>query len=86
DKYVKQYSADGQSDHIVDPFFKMDLSLKQQISKTIAVILNINNLTNRSETTSEENTVTVNNIPYWKNPLTAELYGRTIDLGLRISL
>jgi TonB-dependent receptor len=86
DKYVKQYSAFGQSDDIVDPFFKMDITLKQKISKIFTVILNINNLTNRSETTSEENSVTINNIPYWKNPLTAELYGRTIDLGLRVSL
>jgi outer membrane receptor protein involved in Fe transport len=64
----------------------MDIALKQQITKTLTVLLNINNLTNRSETTSEENAVTINNIAYWKNPNTAELYGRTIDLGLRVSL
>lgn len=86
DKYVKQYSATGQSDDVVDPFFKMDLTLKQQITKTLTIILNMNNLTNRSETESQENTVTINNISTWKNPLTAELYGRTIDLGLRVSI
>jgi TonB-dependent receptor len=86
DQYVRSYSATDQGNVIVDPFFKMDLALKQQITKTLTIILNINNLTNRSETTSEENAVTTNNISYWKNPNTAELYGRTIDLGLRISL
>lgn len=86
DEYVQHYSATDQSNTIVDPFFKMDIALKQQITKTLTVLLNINNLTNRSETTSEENAVTINNIAYWKNPNTAELYGRTIDLGLRVSL
>jgi TonB-dependent receptor len=86
DKYVRHYSAFGQSNIIVDPFFKMDITLKHRISKMFTLVLNINNVTNRSETTSEENTVTINNIPYWKNPKTAELYGRTIDLGLRVSL
>ena len=86
DQYVKHYSATDQGNTIVDPFFKMDIALKQQITKMLTIMLNINNVTNRSETTSEENAITINNISYWKNPNTAELYGRTIDLGLRISL
>jgi len=54
DKYVRQYTAYDQANIIQDPFFKMDLSLKQQITNSIAIILNINNLTNRSETRTEE--------------------------------
>ncbi len=64
----------------------MDLSLKQQITNSIAIILNINNLTNRSETRTEENTYTNLGIQSWSNPSAEELYGRTIDLGIRISL
>jgi hypothetical protein len=86
DQYVRSYSATEQSNVIVDPFFKMDITLKQKITNSLMIILSCNNLTDRSETTSEENAVTINNISYWKNPRTAELYGRTIDLGLRISL
>jgi hypothetical protein len=86
DKYVRQYTAYDQANIIQDPFFKMDLSLKQQITNSIAIILNINNLTNRSETRTEENTYTNLGIQSWSNPSAEELYGRTIDLGIRISL
>jgi TonB-dependent receptor len=86
DKYVRQYTAYDQANIIQDPFFKMDLSLKQQITNSIAIILNINNVTNRSETRTEENTFSSLGIQPWSNPSTEELYGRTIDLGVRISL
>jgi TonB-dependent receptor len=86
DRYVKQYSPDDQQNIVVDPFAKIDISLKQQITKSLSIFLNINNVANRAETTTEENTVTVNGISAWSNPSTEELYGRTIDFGLRISL
>jgi outer membrane receptor protein involved in Fe transport len=86
DSYVRQYSASDQANIVVNPFAKLDLSLKQQITKNITVFLNLNNLMNRSETTSVNNDVTVNGISNWSNPSTEELYGRTIDLGLRLSL
>jgi TonB-dependent receptor len=81
DRYVQQYSQDGQTDIIVDPFAKWDLALKQKCTDNISVILNINNLTNRSETTSFQNTVTP-----WTINRTAETYGTTVDFGVRIML
>ncbi len=81
DQYIQQYSQDGQSDVYVDPFTKWDLALKQKLNETFSVILNVNNLTNRQETTSFKN-----NITPWQIPRTAELYGTTVDFGVRVSL
>jgi outer membrane receptor protein involved in Fe transport len=64
----------------------MDLAIKQQITKTVSLFLNVNNLTDRSEKTTNENAYSNANINTWVNPDTEQLYGRTIDLGLRVSL
>ncbi len=81
DEYVQQYSQDGQADIVVNTFSKWDLALKQKLTDEISVMLNINNLTNREETTSFKN-----NSSTWVIPRTAELYGLTADVGVRISL
>ena len=80
-QYIQSYSQDGQADVYVDPFTKWDLALKQKINETFSLILNVNNLTNRQETTSFKN-----NITPWQIPRTAELYGTTVDFGVRVSL
>jgi TonB-dependent receptor len=80
-EYVQQYSTNGTNDIHVDSFTKWDLALKQEISKNISLFLNVNNLTNKQETTSRINTVTS-----WHLIRTADLYGTTADLGVRITL
>jgi outer membrane receptor protein involved in Fe transport len=81
DEYVQSYSQDGQADVVVNTFTKWDLALKQKLTEEISVMLNINNFTNKEETTSFRN-----NVSSWTIPRTAELYGLTADLGVRISL
>ncbi len=81
DEYVEQYSSDGRNDQIVDSFTKWDLALKQQVSTRVSLYLTINNLTNIIETKSDRNT-----LMDWNRPRSAELYGTTIDLGVRLSL
>jgi TonB-dependent receptor len=81
DQYVQSYSQDGQTDVIVNTFTKWDLALKQKLTDEISVMLNINNITNKEETTSFKNNVTP-----WAIPRTADLYGLTADFGVRISL
>jgi TonB-dependent receptor len=81
DEYTQTYSTDGQTDVVVDSFTKWDLALKQKISNTVSVFLNINNLTNKAEETSR-----VNNPMGFHMIRTQELYGTTADLGVRISL
>ncbi len=80
-EYVQQYSTDGQADAHVNSFVKWDLALKQEIFKNVSLFLNINNFTNRQESTSRVNTVR-----NWHLARTAELYGTTADVGIRISM
>ncbi|MGA7160207.1 MAG: TonB-dependent receptor [Bacteroidota bacterium] len=81
DQYIQSYSQDGQADVYVDPFTKWDLALKQKLNETFSLILNVDNFTNRQETTSFKDNVTP-----WQIPRTAELYGTTVDFGVRVSL
>ena len=80
-EYVQQYSTDGQSDIHVNSFTKWDLSLKQEILKSVSLFLNVNNFTNVQEGTSR-----INMIRDWHLPRTAELYGTTADFGVRITM
>jgi outer membrane receptor protein involved in Fe transport len=81
-KYTSQYSAFGTSDGIVDEFTKWDLALKQQVTSNIALFLNVNNIFNKEETRSR-----LNKIYDWGYlPRTAELYGTSVDLAVRILL
>ncbi|MFZ4622338.1 MAG: TonB-dependent receptor domain-containing protein, partial [Bacteroidota bacterium] len=81
DEYVKSYSSDGQSDIMTDTFSKIDLALKQKLTDNISLFMNINNLTNNEETTSQKNQKKP-----WQIPNTAELYGTTVDLGVKVTL
>ena len=81
-QYTAQYSAAGTSDAIVDPFTKWDLAVRQQISSTISLFANVNNIFNKQETTSR-----YNNLFNWGYlPKTAELYGTSVDFGVRVSI
>ncbi|MCX6120884.1 MAG: TonB-dependent receptor [Ignavibacteriales bacterium] len=81
DKYTRQYSGDGSQDNIVESFTKWDLAFKQVISPVLSVFLNINNLSNSKETRSQ-----VDTFMDWSLPNRAELYGTTVDFGVRVSL
>jgi TonB-dependent receptor len=81
-RYTRQYSANGTSDAIVNAFAKWDLAFKQKISPTISLFLNVNNFTSRQETTSRLNKL----FDWGYLPRTAELYGATVDFGVRLSL
>jgi hypothetical protein len=81
-RYTRQYSADGTSDAIVNAFAKWDLALKQQIIPAVALFLNVNNFTNRQESTSRFNSV----FDWGYLPRTAELYGATVEIGVRLLL
>jgi TonB-dependent receptor len=82
DRYTSSYSTDGTNDGIVDAFSKLDLSLKYDVTPNVSVFLNTNNLLNKFESTSR-----LNNVFAWGYiPRSAELYGTTADLGVRITL
>ena len=82
DRYTRLYSANGTNDAVVDAFVKWDLALKQEVTSYLTLFLNVNNIFNREETSSR-----LNNIFDWGFlPRTAELYGTSADLGVRVSL
>jgi hypothetical protein len=78
--YTSQYSADGRTDIVTNSLTKWDLSLKQQFASYIAVVLNINNLTNADESTSIKNRITGLEVPYHNDN-----YGLTADLGVQVT-
>jgi TonB-dependent receptor len=80
-EYTKTYSPDGTADLIVNKLSRWDIALKQQITSAIAVMLNVNNLTNVEENTSIKNQTTGWNLLYTSNN-----YGVTADLGVQITL
>jgi TonB-dependent receptor len=81
DVYNQYFSPDGASDIVVNTFNRWDLAFKQKIIDGIEVIANVNNLTNIKDVTTM--TDRVND---WSLTDVQELYGTTVDIGLRISL
>jgi TonB-dependent receptor len=79
--YTSEYSADGRTDVVTNRLNRWDLSLKQQIANKIALMLNINNLTNTDESTSVNN-----KINGWTLPYNGVNYGLTADLGVQVTL
>jgi TonB-dependent receptor len=81
-RYTRSYSADGTSDAVVGEFIKWDLSLKYEITTKIALMFNVDNMFNRTETRYQ-----YNNVFNWGYiPTSESSYGTTLDLGLRVSL
>jgi TonB-dependent receptor len=81
-QYTRSYSANGTSDGIVGEFIKWDLSVKQQVTSHVALMLNVDNLFNRTDTRFR-----YNNIFDWGYlPTASSSYGTSIDFGARVSL
>ena len=80
-EYFSSYSDDGRGDNIRNAFTKVDLALKQRVTDYLSVILNVNNLTNTKEVTT-----IYNSQRDWRLENTAEIYGLSADLGVRITL
>jgi TonB-dependent receptor len=80
-EYTSIYSADGRTDVVTNSLNRWDLSLKQQITNKLSVMLNINNLTNTDEGTSVKNRITG-----WQLPYHNENYRLTADLGVQVTL
>jgi outer membrane receptor protein involved in Fe transport len=80
-EYNLSFTPSGRGDLIVDPFTRLDLALKQQVTDYLSVMLNISNLTNVKEGNSINNRVNgykISNIN--------ERYGMTVDLGVKLVL
>jgi len=73
------YSANGRGDVIANAFKRVDLALKQGITKNISLFFNVNNLTD-----VEEGTSVYDNRYDRKFFNDSEKYGRTADFGLLV--
>lgn len=73
------YSASGLSDVVTNAYTRIDLALKQGITKHVALILNINNLTDVEEGNSVRNRV-FNRTLFNQS----EKYGTTADMGVTV--
>ncbi len=71
------YSASGLSDVVTNAYTRVDLALRQGISKNISLFLNVNNLTDVEEGTSVRNRVFDRNLFNM-----SEKYGTTADFGV----
>ena len=80
-EYNFSFSASGTSDQVINSYTRFDLALKHQITSNIAVMVNVNNLTNIDESNS-----ILNRSTGWKLLNTSEIYGLTADLGVRLTL
>ncbi|KAF0151886.1 MAG: TonB-dependent receptor [Ignavibacteria bacterium] len=80
-EYNISFTPSGRGDQIRNPYTRIDLALKQQITENISAILNISNLTD----IKEENTI-FNRVNGYKILNTSERYGTTADFGVKISL
>jgi TonB-dependent receptor len=80
-EYNLTFSGDGRTDQIVDSFTRWDLAFKYKYSQNLSIMLNVNNLTSVREDNDIQNRIT-----NWRLLDTGNLYGMTVDLGLRLSL
>ncbi len=80
-EYNLSFTPSGRGDLIVNPFTRLDLALKQQITDYLSVMLNISNLTNIKEGNSINNRVNG-----YKILNISERYGLTADLGIKVVL
>lgn len=78
--YNNTFSANGQSDGVVNSFTRVDLALKQKITDNISLMLNVNNITGTDETRTNINRIENGRIL----ADTGERYGTTVDLGIWI--
>jgi outer membrane receptor protein involved in Fe transport len=79
-EYTSAYSADGKNDIVTNKLTRLDLALKQQITNNIAVMVNLNNLTNADESTAYKSRVAG-----WKLQNSSTNYGMTADAAVRVT-
>ncbi len=78
-RFNQTFSPTGRQDVEVDAFTRLDLALKQKITKNIALLINVNNITD-----VEEGTSILNRRQDWDLLNEREKFGLTADLGVRV--
>lgn len=79
-EYYDAFSPDRRSDTVVDGFTRWDLAFRYNLSSRVSLMLNVNNVTG-----VDEGVTTRNQVTGWNLVDESELYGRTADLGVRVT-
>jgi len=79
-RFNRTFSSDGRSDVVQNAYTRWDVALKQQITQNVALVINLNNITNTHEGTS-----ILNRVEHWDLLSTDEIYGFSADAGLRFT-
>jgi TonB-dependent receptor len=79
-EYTSAYSADGKNDIVTNKLTRLDLALKQQITSNLAIMVNVNNLTNADESTAYKS-----RLAGWKLQNSSTNYGMTADAAVRLT-
>ncbi len=80
-KYNSSFSSDSRSDGEQDAYTRVDISLKQEITKNVSVLLNLNNITN-----AKDGNLYYDRILGVEVPNTDHKYGMTGEFGVRVNL
>jgi TonB-dependent receptor len=80
--YLRQASGLGTADNYTNEFIKCDLSVKYQLNTLLAFMLNVNNIFNRQDVNSQYN----QHYDWGYIPTSQDLYGASVDFGVRLNL
>lgn len=81
-EFTRSFSSDSRSDGVTNKYSRWDIALTQKATDYLTCILNLNNISNTKEMTS-----IANRLVNW--PLLTDvvnIYGFTVDFGLRVEL
>lgn len=79
--YYTRFSSDGRGDALRGAFTRWDLAFKQAVGGRLFLLLNVNNLTG-----VEETAINYNRLLDRELVSDSQIYGTTVDLGLRLDL
>ena len=78
-EFNRSFSSDGRSDGITQAYSRWDMTLKQQATDYLSLILSLNNISN-----TQEGAMIANRLTGWQLIDTNQKYGMTVDFGVRL--
>ncbi len=80
-EYIRSFSASGDADRVIAAYARLDLSLRYKLFENLSLLFSANNLNN-----IDEDDIQVNNVKDYRILRRSELYGTTLDFGIRVDL
>ncbi len=80
-EYDRSFTPTGRGDAMASGYTRFDIALKQVVMESLSLMLNVSNLTN-----IKEERLINNRVNGYKLLNTSELYGTTVDFGVKVTL